>query len=68
MTERLTATERQVALLVTWGATKKQVADLLHLSPKAVEWHLAQINGKPGSRAELPDSPGSSAVPTKEAR
>jgi DNA-binding CsgD family transcriptional regulator len=70
MTERLTATQRQIALLVAWGATKKQVADLLHLSSKAVEWHLAQINRKPGagSRAELSDSPGSSAVPTEEAR
>jgi hypothetical protein len=37
------AIERQVALLVAWGATRKQVADLLHLSPAAVDGHLARI-------------------------
>jgi predicted transcriptional regulator len=35
--------KRQVALLVAWGATRKQVADLLHLSPGAVERHLARV-------------------------
>jgi DNA-binding CsgD family transcriptional regulator len=77
MTRPLAATERRVALLAAWGATNKQVADLLHLSPKAVEWHLARINQKlgVGSRAELSapvggqPSPGlSSAAPTEESR
>jgi DNA-binding CsgD family transcriptional regulator len=76
MTRPLAATERRVALLVAWGATNKQVADLLHLSPKAVEWHLARINQKlVSSRAELSapvggqPSPGlSSAAPTEESR
>jgi DNA-binding CsgD family transcriptional regulator len=55
MTPPLTATERQVALLVAWGATNKQVADLLHLSSKAVDWHLTRIDQKLGIgwRAEL---------------
>lgn len=77
MTRPLAATERRVALLVAWGATKRQVADLLHLSPKAVDWHLARINQKlgVGSRAELSapvggqPSPGLlSAAPTEESR
>jgi DNA-binding CsgD family transcriptional regulator len=77
MTRPLAATERRVALLVAWGATNKQVAELLHMSPKAVEWHLARINQKLGigSRAALSapgggqPSPGSStAVPTEESR
>jgi predicted transcriptional regulator len=38
-----TAIGRQVALLVAWGATRKQVADLLHLTPAAVDGHLARI-------------------------
>lgn len=44
----LTATEKQVALLVAWGATNKQLADLLHLSSNAVDWHLSQICQKLG--------------------
>jgi DNA-binding CsgD family transcriptional regulator len=77
MTRPLTATERQVALLVAWGATNKQVADLLNLSSKAVERHLARINQKlgVGSRAERSaqvdgqPSPGwSAAVPAGESR
>jgi DNA-binding CsgD family transcriptional regulator len=77
MTPPLTATERQVALLVAWGATNKQVADLLHLSSKAVEWHRARINQElgVGSRAELsapvdgqPSPDSLTAVPAKESR
>jgi DNA-binding CsgD family transcriptional regulator len=51
----LTATESQVALLVSWGATNRQLEDVLHLGPRAVEGHLAEIYRKLGvrSRAEL---------------
>jgi FixJ family two-component response regulator len=41
------AIERQVALLVAWGATRKQVADLLHLSPAVVDGHLARLGEEP---------------------
>jgi DNA-binding CsgD family transcriptional regulator len=77
VTTPLTATERHVALLIAWGATNKQVAELLHMSSKAVEWHLARIDQKLGigSRAALSapgggqPSPGSStAAPTEESR
>ena len=55
MTQPLTRAERQVALLVAWGATNRQVEDLLHLDPAALEQHLAGISRKLGvvSRAEL---------------
>jgi DNA-binding NarL/FixJ family response regulator len=55
VTPPLTRTERQVALLVAWGATNRQVEDLLQLDPTAVERHLAEISQKLGvlSRAEL---------------
>jgi DNA-binding NarL/FixJ family response regulator len=46
----LTPTESQVALLVAWGATNRQVEDLLHLDPAAVERHLDRIYGKLGVR------------------
>ena len=59
MTRPLTVIERHVALLVTWGATNKQVGDLLQLSPKAVESHLSRICRKLGvrSRADLSRHP-----------
>ena len=55
MTQPLTRAERQVALLVAWGATNRQVEDLLQLDASAVERHLAEISRKLGvvSRAEL---------------
>jgi DNA-binding NarL/FixJ family response regulator len=51
----LTPTESQVALLVAWGATNRQVEDVLHLDPAAVERHLDRIYRKLGVRvrAEL---------------
>jgi DNA-binding CsgD family transcriptional regulator len=51
----LTATESQVALLVSWGATNRQLEDVLRLDPRAVEGHLSAIYRKLGvrSRAEL---------------
>lgn len=51
----LTAPESQVALLVSWGATNRQLEDVLRLGPTAVERHLSEIYRKLGvrSRAEL---------------
>lgn len=51
----LTPTERRVALLVAWGGTNKQIAEMLQLDPRTVERQLAHIYLKLGvaSRAEL---------------
>jgi DNA-binding CsgD family transcriptional regulator len=57
MTQPLTKSERQVALLIAWGATSKQVADLLELRPKTVEWHLSRILRKVGVRSRADLSP-----------
>jgi DNA-binding CsgD family transcriptional regulator len=51
----LTAQELQVALKVAEGATNREVAVALFLSPKTIEAHLGRIYGKLGvrSRTEL---------------
>jgi DNA-binding CsgD family transcriptional regulator len=51
----LTAQELQVALLVAEGATNREVAAALFLSPKTVEFHLGHVYAKLGvrSRTEL---------------
>jgi DNA-binding CsgD family transcriptional regulator len=53
--ERLTRQERRVAQLVVDGATNREAADALFLSPKTVEAHLRQVFRKVGvrSRTEL---------------
>ncbi|TMG27990.1 MAG: hypothetical protein E6H93_13665 [Chloroflexi bacterium] len=53
--EALTLQELQVALKVAEGATNKEVAAALFLSPKTVEAHLSRVYGKLGvrSRTEL---------------
>jgi DNA-binding CsgD family transcriptional regulator len=54
----LTPQERQVSLLVAKGATNKEVATSLFLSPKTIEYHLHNIYRKLGvrSRTELAHS------------
>jgi DNA-binding CsgD family transcriptional regulator len=42
----LTPQELQVALLVARGATNREVASALFLSPKTVEFHLGHVYGK----------------------
>jgi DNA-binding CsgD family transcriptional regulator len=51
----LTATENEIVELVVSGRSNKQVAQLLHVSPKTVEWNLSKIYRKLGvhSRTEL---------------
>ena len=52
---RLTPQELQIALTVVRGATNKQAAAQLFLSPKTIEKHLGSVYGKLGvrSRTEL---------------
>ena len=51
----LTPQERQVADLVSRGATNREVASILFVSPKTIEFHLGNIYRKLGvrSRTEL---------------
>ena len=51
----LTPQELQVALIVAGGATNKEAAASLFVSPKTVEFHLSHVYGKLGirSRTEL---------------
>lgn len=60
----LTATERRVAELAAGGATNKEVATALHMSPKTVEVHLTRLYRKLGirSRAELGSVVGSGGL------
>jgi DNA-binding NarL/FixJ family response regulator len=54
MQPTLTRTERQVALLVVWGGTNKQIAELLDLDTRTVERELERVCRKVGveSRGE----------------
>ena len=54
--EALTPQELQVALTVAGGATNKEAATALLISPKTVEYHLGKVYEKLGvrSRAERP--------------
>ena len=56
----LTPQEFQVAMAVTGGATNKEAANSLFLSPKTVEFHLSAIYRRLGlnSRAELANALG----------
>jgi DNA-binding CsgD family transcriptional regulator len=51
----LTVQEEQVARLVAVGASNREVAQRLHLSPRTVEYHLAKVYVKLGisSRSQL---------------
>jgi DNA-binding CsgD family transcriptional regulator len=51
----LTATEQQIAELVATGKSNQEVARMLHISPKTVEWNLSKVYKKldVASRTEL---------------
>lgn len=53
----VTAREHEVLLLVAAGATNREVAERLHLSPRTVETHVARLLAKTGAsgRAALAD-------------
>jgi len=67
----LSASEQSIAALVAEGRSNREVAELLHLSPRTVEWNLSRLYRKLGvrSRAGLapalaaPDRGGASADP-----
>jgi DNA-binding CsgD family transcriptional regulator len=56
--ERLTPQEFQIAQMLAAGATTREAAGRLFLSPKTVEYHLRSVYGKLGiaSRAALADA------------
>jgi DNA-binding CsgD family transcriptional regulator len=49
--DELTAHELQIARLVAYGLTNREVAAKLFLSPKTIEYHLSQIYRKLGLRS-----------------
>jgi DNA-binding CsgD family transcriptional regulator len=51
--DRLTAHELQVALLVAQGATNREAASALFVSPKTIEYHLGNIYGKLAIRSRV---------------
>ncbi|HET6510460.1 MAG TPA: AAA family ATPase [Baekduia sp.] len=65
--DELTAHELQIARLVAYGMTNREVAAKLFLSPKTIEYHLSQIYRKLDLRSrtqlaslmasEMPDAP-----------
>jgi DNA-binding NarL/FixJ family response regulator len=51
LSDQLTPQELQVAHIVTEGATNKEAAAALFLTPKTIEFHLAKIYRKLGVRS-----------------
>ena len=53
--DQLSDRQREILTLIADGLTNNQIAETLHLSPKTVEWHRAQIMERLGmnSLAEL---------------
>jgi DNA-binding CsgD family transcriptional regulator/tetratricopeptide (TPR) repeat protein len=64
--EALTARERDVCVLVAGGATNREAAAALHMSPRTVEHHLRMAYRKLGvrSRTEMTARLGGKARPT----
>jgi DNA-binding CsgD family transcriptional regulator len=53
--ERLSSTEREIVELIRVGRTNREIAEVLHLSPRTIEWNLTRVYRKLGvrSRTEL---------------
>ncbi|MFW6723186.1 ATP-binding protein [Streptomyces sp. MAR4 CNY-716] len=62
--DQLSPREREVARLVALGHTNRQIADVLYLSPRTVEQHVAKLLRKlhVGSRAEVAEATGVAEV------
>ncbi|NEB13166.1 helix-turn-helix transcriptional regulator, partial [Streptomyces coelicoflavus] len=54
--DALSPREREVARLVSLGHTNREIADVLFLSPRTIEQHVAKVLRKLGvsSRADVP--------------
>jgi non-specific serine/threonine protein kinase len=50
--EKLTARELQIAALIAQGLSNRQIAELLVVSQRTVEWHVANLIGKLGFRSK----------------
>ncbi len=46
MAERLTKREHEILILVVQGKANKEIARVLHISVKTVEYHVTNILGK----------------------
>ena len=57
--EPLTAREREVALLAAGGRSSREIADVLYLSTRTVETHLARV--VPQARHQHPQRAGGRA-------
>ncbi len=66
--EALTATERRVARLAADGLSNLEVAEVLVVTPKTVEWHLRNVYAKLriSGRAALPAAMSSDGDPPTE--
>jgi DNA-binding CsgD family transcriptional regulator len=51
--DKLTAQEERIARAVARGATNREVADALFLSPKTIEFHLGRVYRKLGIRSRI---------------
>jgi DNA-binding CsgD family transcriptional regulator len=51
--EGLTARQRQIATLIAAGATNREVAEQLRLSPRTVDYHLRAVFGHLGIRSRV---------------